>query len=156
MFLNIDVGENAWESLGLQGDQTARKSILKEINPEYSLQGLMLKLKLQYFASDVKNWLIGKDLDAGKDWRWEKKGTTEVEIVGWQHWLDGHGFEQARELVIAREAWHAACSPWGCKQSHEASGLITMRTPGKSPHITHTLKEDEMVGWHHWLKWTWT
>ena len=44
---------------------------------------------------DVKNWLIGKDPDAGKDWRWEGQGMTEDEVVGWHHWLNGHGFEQA-------------------------------------------------------------
>ena len=44
---------------------------------------------------DAKNWLIGKDSDAGKDWRQEEKGTTEDEMVGWHHWLDGHEFEQA-------------------------------------------------------------
>ena len=44
---------------------------------------------------DVKNWLTGKDPDAGKDWRWEEKGTTEDETVGWHHWLDGHEFQQA-------------------------------------------------------------
>ena len=48
MLLNCGVGEESGESLGLQGDQT--QSILKEINPEYSLEGLMLKLKLQYFG----------------------------------------------------------------------------------------------------------
>ena len=42
---------------------------------------------------DVKNWLIGKDPDAGKDWRWEEKGTTEDEMVGWHHQLNGHEFE---------------------------------------------------------------
>ena len=57
---------------------------------------------------DAKKWLIGKDLDAGKDWRQEEKGTIEDEVIGWHHWLDGHGFEQARELVMDREAWHAA------------------------------------------------
>ena len=41
---------------------------------------------------NVKNWLIEKDHDAGKDWRQEEKGTTEDEMVGWHHWLDGHGF----------------------------------------------------------------
>ena len=45
------------------------------------------------WSPDVKNWLIWKDPDAGKDWRWEKKGTTEDEMVGWHHWLDGHEFE---------------------------------------------------------------
>ena len=44
---------------------------------------------------DAKNWLTGKDPDAGKDWRWEEKGTTEDETVGWHHRLDGHRFEQA-------------------------------------------------------------
>ena len=44
---------------------------------------------------DVNNWLIGKDPDAGKDWRQEEKGTTEDEMVGWHHWLNGHEFEQA-------------------------------------------------------------
>ena len=43
---------------------------------------------------DVKSWLIWKDPDAGKGWRHEKKGTTEYEMVGWHHWLDGHEFEQ--------------------------------------------------------------
>ena len=41
---------------------------------------------------EVKNWLLGKDAHAGKDWRWEEKGTTEGEMVGWRHWLDGHEF----------------------------------------------------------------
>ena len=72
--------------------RTSNQSILKEISPEYSLAGLMLKLKLQYF-SDVKNWLTRKDPDAGKDWRWEEKGTTEDEMVGWNHQLNGHEFE---------------------------------------------------------------
>ena len=44
---------------------------------------------------DVKNWLIGKDSDAGKDWRWEDKMMTEDEMVGWHHQLDGHEFEKA-------------------------------------------------------------
>ena len=42
---------------------------------------------------DVKSWLIGKDPDAGKDWGQEEKGTTEDEMVGWHHWLNGHEFE---------------------------------------------------------------
>ena len=45
------------------------------------------------WAPDVKSWLIGEDPDDGKDWRWEEKGTTEVEMVGWHHWLSGHEFE---------------------------------------------------------------
>ena len=51
----------------------------QEISPEYSLEGLMLKLKLQYF--DAKNWLIWKDPDAGKDWRQQEKEAAEDEMV---------------------------------------------------------------------------
>ena len=57
---------------------------------------------------DAKNWFIGKDPDAGKDWRREKKGTTEDEMVGWHHWLDGHEFEQTPGVGDGQEAWRAA------------------------------------------------
>ena len=56
---------------------------------------------------DAKNWLIGKDPDAGQDWR-QEKGLTEDEMAGWHQWLDGHEFEQAWKLVMNREAWCAA------------------------------------------------
>ena len=56
---------------------------------------------------DAKNWLTGKDPDAGKDWRLDEKGMTEDEMVGWHHWLNGHEFEQI-QVVNDREAWHAA------------------------------------------------
>ena len=65
---------------------TARRSnqsILKEISPEYSLEGLMLKLKLQYFGHLMRRG--GKDSDAGRDWGQEEKGTTEDEMAGWHH-----------------------------------------------------------------------
>ena len=55
----------------------------------------------------AKSWLIGKDSDAGRDWGQEEKGTTEGEIVGWHHRLDGHESEWTPELVMDREAWRA-------------------------------------------------
>ena len=70
---------------------TARRSnqsILKEISLGYSLEGMMLTLKLQYFGH-----LIGKDSDAGRDWGQEEKGTREDEMAGWHHQFDGHEFE---------------------------------------------------------------
>ena len=54
----------------------------------------------------VKSWLIWKDPDAGKDWRWEEKRMTEDEMVGWHHQLDGMSLSNLRELVMGREAWH--------------------------------------------------
>jgi len=64
---------------------------------------------------DVKNWLIWKEPDAGKDWRQEEKGTTEDEIVEWHHRLDGHEFEQAPGLGDEQGSL-ACCSPWGCEE----------------------------------------
>ena len=64
---------------------------------------------------DAKSWLIGNDPDAGKDWRQEEKGTTEDEMVGWHHQVDGHQFEKAPG-VGARQESLACCSPWGCKE----------------------------------------
>ena len=63
---------------------------------------------------DAKNWFIGKDPDAGKDWRQEEKGTVEYEIVGWQHWLNGHEFEQALGVGDGHGSL-VCCSPWGHK-----------------------------------------
>ena len=55
----------------------------------------------------AKSWLIGKDSDAGRDWGQEEKGTTEDEMAGWHHLLNGREFEWTRELVMDREAWCA-------------------------------------------------
>ena len=60
------------------------------------------------WSSDAKNWLIWKDPDAGKDWRWEEKGTTEDEMVGWHHRLMDMSLSKLRELVMDRAACHAA------------------------------------------------
>ena len=82
MLLNCGAREDSWESLGLQGDQTS--SVLKEINPEYSLEGLMLKLKLQYFGHLMwRTDSLEKTLMLGK--------TEGKRRRGWQRmrWLDG-------------------------------------------------------------------
>ena len=50
-----------------------------------------------FWPHDAKRWLIGKDPEAGKDWRWEEKGKTEAEMVGWHYWLSGHKFEQTEK-----------------------------------------------------------
>ena len=60
------------------------------------------------WAPDGKNWLFGKDPDIEKDWKQEEKGTTEDEMVGWHHQLDGMSLSKLGELVMDREAWYAA------------------------------------------------
>ena len=67
---------------------------------------------------DVKNWLIGKDLEAGKDWRQEEKGMTEDEMVGWYHWLDGHECEQAPRAGDGQGSL-VCYSPWGHRIRHD-------------------------------------
>ena len=66
------------------------------------------------WAPDAKNWIIGKDPDAGKDWRQEEKGVTEDDMVWWHHRLDGHELDQALGVVNGQGSL-ACCSPWGCK-----------------------------------------
>ena len=98
---------------------TARRSnqsILKEISPEYSLEGLMLKL--QYFGhlmwradSFEKTLMVGK-IEGGK------KGITEDKMVGWHHRLDGHKFEETLGVGDGQGSL-ACCSPWGCRVRHD-------------------------------------
>ena len=71
---------------------------------------------------DMKNRLIGKDPDAGKDWRQEEKGTTEDEMLGWHHWLNGPEFEQALG-VDDGQGGLACCSSWGRKESDTTEWL---------------------------------
>ena len=99
----------------------SKQSILKKINPEYALEGLMLKL--QHFDHfDEKNRLIRRDPDAGKDWSQEKKGMTEDEMVRWHHWLNGHEFEQAPGDGKGQGSL-VCCSPWGRKESDTTEQL---------------------------------
>ena len=71
---------------------SSNQSILKEISPGISLEGLMLKLNLQYFGHLMRRVDSLEDFDAGTDWGQEKKGTTEDEMARWHHRLDGHEF----------------------------------------------------------------
>ena len=107
----------------------SNQSILKKISPKYSLEG----------PPDVKNWLIWKDPDAGKDWRQEEKG-TEDEMVGCHHWFDGHEFEQALGVDDVQGSL-ARCSPWNYKESDMPEQLNwTERTT--SQFITFTKQSD--------------
>ena len=70
----------------------------------------------------MKNWLLRKDPDAGKDWKQKENGTTEDEMVGWHHWLNGHEFEQTLGAGDGQGGL-ACCSPWGHKDSDTTERL---------------------------------
>ena len=81
---------------------------------------------------DAKEWCLGKDPDAGKDWRQEEKGMTEDEMIGWHHQLNEHEFEQGMGVGDGQESL-ACCSPWGHKESDMTERLNwteTMRDHG--------------------------
>jgi len=98
---------------------TARRSnqsILKKISPEYSLEGLMLKLKLQYSGHLMRTVSLQKTLMLGKTEGQRRRGRQRMRLVRWYHRLDGHEFEQA--LGVGDEQGSLAWgSPWGCKES---------------------------------------
>ena len=113
-------------------ERRSNQSILKEISPEYSLEVLMLKLKLQYFGHLMwrQRPLIRKDSDVVKDWRQEKKGMTENEMIGWYHQLDGHEFEQA--LGDTEGQVSLSCyNPCGHKESDMTEWLNSNNNPTK-------------------------
>ena len=76
----------------------------------------MLKLKLQYFGHLMRRTDSLEKTDAGRDWGQEEKGTTEDEMAGWHHQLDGHEFEETPGVGDGQGGL-ACCSPWGCKES---------------------------------------
>ena len=121
----IDVFELwCWRRL-LRVPWTARRSnqsILKEISPGCSLEGLMLKLKLRYFGYLMQRVdSIGKDSDVGRDWG-QEKGTTEDEMAGWHHRLDGHEFEWTLGFGDGQGGL-VCCSSWGRKVSDTTERL---------------------------------
>ena len=113
MFLNCGVGEDFWESLDWRE--------IKPVHPKGNQSWIFIgKTDAEaeapvLWSPDVKKWLIGKDPDAGKDWRQEEKGMTEHEVVGWYHRLDGYEFDQAPGVGDGQGSL-ACCSPWGGKE----------------------------------------
>ena len=102
-----------WRRL-LRVPWTARRSnqsILKEISPGISLEGMMLKLKLWYFGYLM--WRVDslEKTHAGRDWGQEEKGTTEDEMAGWHHWVDGREFEWTPGVGDAIQPSHPLSSP---------------------------------------------
>jgi len=108
-------------------------------------------LKIQYFVHLMWRTDIGKDPDAGKDWRQEDKGMIEDEMVGWHHWLDGQEFELAPG-VGDRQGSLVCCSPWGHKESDMTEWLNWTESVDSAfirgeIILVSSLKEDAGLSW---------
>ena len=120
MLLNCGVGKDVWESLVYKE--------IKPVNPKENQSWIFIgRTDFEAEAPTlwlpiVKNWLTGKNPNAGKGWRQEEKGTTEGEMVGRHHQLDGHEFEQALGVGNGQGTL-VCCSPWGRKESDTTEWL---------------------------------
>ena len=120
MLLNCGVGEDSWESLGLQGDPPVHSEgdqpwdFFGRNDAKAETPGL--------WPPHAKSWLIGKDSNTGRDWGQEEKGETENEMVGWHHWLDGRESEWTPGVG---DGWGglACCDSWGHKESDTTERL---------------------------------
>ena len=108
MLLNCGVGEDSWESFGLQGDPTWPLMFIGRTDVEAEAPILWLP--------DMKSWLIWKDPDAGKDWGREEEGTSEDEMAVWYHRLNGQGFGWTPGVGDGQGGL-ACCGSWGRKES---------------------------------------
>ena len=120
MLLNCGVGEDSWKSLGLQGDPTSpswrRSSWVFIERTDVKAETPIL------WPPDVKSWLIEKVPDAGRDWEQEEKGTTEDEMAGWHHPLNGHEFGWTPGVGDGQGGL-ACCDSWGRKGSDSTEWL---------------------------------
>ena len=112
MLLNCGVGEDSWESLGLQGHPTS---------PFFGRNDAKAETPV-LCPPHAKSWLTGKDCDTGRDWGQEEQGMTEDEMAGWHHQLDGHEFEWTLGVGDG-QGGPACCSSWGCKESDTTEWL---------------------------------
>ena len=111
MLLNCGVGEDSWDCKEIQPVHPKGNQSWIFIGRTFAEAGTLI-----FWLPDAKKWLIGKDPDAGKDWRQEEKEMTEDEMVGWHCQLNGHEFEQAPGAGDGQGSL-ACCSPWGHKES---------------------------------------
>ena len=115
MLLNCGIEDDSWEFLGQQGDTT--------IHPKGNKSWIFIGRNDAEaetaipWPPDMKNWLIGKDPDARKDWKQEEKGMTEDKIFGWHHRVNGHEFEQTLGDDEGRGSL-VCCSPQGHRVKH--------------------------------------
>ena len=124
MLSNCGVGEDSWKSLGLSVNSKGNQHgiFIGRIDAEAPI----------LWPPDEKNWLTGKDPDAGKDWGQEEKGETEDEMVGCYHRLDGHEFEQTLGDSKGQGSL-ACCSPWNHRVGQD--GATEQQIALAVPHV---------------------
>ena len=138
MLLNCGVGEDSWESLGLQGGQPVHPN--RDQPWDFFGRNDTEAETPILWPPHAKSRLIGKDPDAVWDWGQEEKGTTEDEMAGWHHWLDGHEFEWTPGVGDGQGGL-ACCDSWGRKESDmteqlnwtELRSLLELPTIQSSP-----------------------
>ena len=129
------------------------RPVLKEINPKGNQSWIRIgRTDVEAetpicWTPDAKNWLIWKGPDDGKDWRWEEKGTTEDEMVGWHHRLNGHEFEWTPGVGDGQGGL-ACCSPCGHKESDMTEWLnwTELKRQRKGKAHENGTKEDPRTG----------
>ena len=124
ILLNCGVGEDSWESAG---DRPVCLQEIQLVHSKYQSLVFIGRTDVEVetpilWTPDVESWLIWKDPDAGKDWGQEEKGMTEDEMVGWHHWLDGHGFGWTPGVGDGQGGL-ASCGSWGHKESDTTEQL---------------------------------
>ena len=150
MLLNCGVGEDSWESLGLQGDPTSpfwRRSAL----------GFLWKNDAKaetpvLWPPHAKSWLIGKDCDAGRDWGQEEKGTTEDEMAGWHHWLDGHESEWTLGIGDGQGGL-VCCNSWGHKELDMTEWLNWTELVPQLVKIYRSFRRPQFDSWVRKIPW---
>ena len=110
MLLNCGAGENSWESHWQQGDQTSQSWRILTLNIHWKDWWWSCEVSVLW-PSDTKSWVVGKDPDAGKDWRQKEKRATEDEMVGWHHQVNGHELGQTLGDDEGQGGLEC-CSPW--------------------------------------------
>ena len=145
MLLNCGVGEDSWESLGLkeilpvhsEGDQPWDFFGRNDAKAETPV----------LWPPHVKNWFTGKDFDAGRDWGQEEKGTTEDEMVGWHHWLDGRESEWTLGVGDGQGGL-ACCDSWGRMESDTTEQLNWTDKEQQQPCFLKLTTFNPCFHWH--------
>ena len=124
MLSNCNAGGDSWESPGQQGDQTSQSRRKSTLNIRW--KDWCWSWSPNTLTPNAKNWLVGKDPDAGKGWGQEEKGVTQDEMVGWHHGLNGHESEQDPGDSEGHVSL-ACCNSWGCEESNTTEWLNNKR-----------------------------